>query len=727
MKIEQSTGVRTHASQNTSSVQFTISNSASLFKTLIAGLYSDPVGSVAREIIANAVDAHAMSPSKPNKPVQVCSIPGNIETFSVRDFGPGMSHDFIMSLYTTLGHSEKIDTNEATGMFGLGAKSPFSLTDQFTIRTTQQGKTRTYVAHFDSNDRPALSYLGEADTSDAQGTEILIKSKHTRGLIENAHALARDVIALQDTEINNTKIPLRKASEYICQHDGQLIRVSTHEYHTTKLWIVQGTGLFPIDIKLLKNLEPKVVRFYNDSSHGERIVFHVPIGTVTVTPSREQLLYTVKTSEYIAKKLTSFQEQWATEFMMQIGNPKTLVESANVFFKGKVGDLSSREGYFWSTHLSGLLPPGLSRTFVWNIPRAITDKPIQPFQYRRLCLSGQIKDGVDRRRFVEGGRGTEMFFGDPIYIIPSSSRNYVKTILQFNEKQSRVEKTNSPVVFRVKDADYQTAVTTFKNNKHLRVFTLADIPEIKSGPINRRAFKEIEVTALHKHVKEFVNIDTPAYFLYHSPATGKVHSSENPVRNETGYGNIRLTPLSVVFPEGTYKGVPIYLVDVKQQEKMKKIPAFIHLGRTFKELGKTTSVQDALQILNLCVRTHLYSYTHLDQEVMKFCRGVSFYKDLEHFTEMKSKKGPTNDVWFTTFTSLMGISIYHSAVTEKLMSSINERIALITQVLRCGLPAPMILLVLKNYVWPTYAKEEQVLMQTMIDFEVEKTLKAFLV
>ena len=79
---------------------FTIKASAKAFSILSSNLYSNPLGSMIRELSTNAYDAHVMV-GKKAEPF-IITLPNSMDpSFKIRDFGPGLSNQEIHSVYTT--------------------------------------------------------------------------------------------------------------------------------------------------------------------------------------------------------------------------------------------------------------------------------------------------------------------------------------------------------------------------------------------------------------------------------------------------------------------------------------------------------------------------------------------------------------------------------------------------------------------------------------------------
>ena len=106
------------------SARLQIEANGKAFKELISGIYSDKTYAIARELIANAWDAHVLAGNE-NTPFDL-HLPTVFDpTFSIRDYGTSMDHNTVMTLYRTLFRSTKDDpnspdSNKFVGKFGLG-------------------------------------------------------------------------------------------------------------------------------------------------------------------------------------------------------------------------------------------------------------------------------------------------------------------------------------------------------------------------------------------------------------------------------------------------------------------------------------------------------------------------------------------------------------------------------------------------------------------------------
>lgn len=119
-----------------------------MFRNLSSTTYSDPIRAVIRELACNSSDAHVMAGTT-DKRFEIHLPTTHEPEFSIRDFGTGMDDKEVNDLFTMYGGSNKTENNDTIGALGIGSKSPFSVTDMYTVITTKNGITRSYVAHVD--------------------------------------------------------------------------------------------------------------------------------------------------------------------------------------------------------------------------------------------------------------------------------------------------------------------------------------------------------------------------------------------------------------------------------------------------------------------------------------------------------------------------------------------------------------------------------------------------
>ena len=169
MKLADRT-VEIHSRGLESSNQFTIAQTSKMFKILSDSLYSDKVMAVIRELSTNAYDAHVAAGNK--NPFKVILPTQAVPSFTVRDYGTGLSQQDMEELYTTYGASNKNDSNDFVGCLGLGSKSPFAYTKSFSTVSYYNGTKYSYIAAMDENGVPSLNLFDISPTKEPNGLEI---------------------------------------------------------------------------------------------------------------------------------------------------------------------------------------------------------------------------------------------------------------------------------------------------------------------------------------------------------------------------------------------------------------------------------------------------------------------------------------------------------------------------------------------------------------------------
>lgn len=300
MKIDSGTRhVETSGVQ--SQGQFSIKTSAQAFQLLSSGLYSNKIKAVIRELACNAADAHKMVKNK--APIEI-KIPNALDNqFYVKDFGPGLDHSQVMKLYTTYFESTKSESNDMTGGFGLGSKSPFAYTDSFTVESVQNGVKNIYTAYVDDNNIPNIAHLGETPTDEPSGLTVGFPVKPAdfrrfesealevlswfdtpatlRGSAETVRSrIAKNEIAYQtdNTIMFGNPFNVKKQESY----RGNLN--SNHRSHDAT--VVMGNVAYPLKHQDEWSENKKISWLFKHQT-----VFTWPIGKVSVAVSREDLAY----------------------------------------------------------------------------------------------------------------------------------------------------------------------------------------------------------------------------------------------------------------------------------------------------------------------------------------------------------------------------------------------------------------------------------------------------
>jgi hypothetical protein len=275
---------------------FKIKASAKAFSILSSGLYANKIRAIIRELSCNAVDSHAAA-GKQDTPFDV-HLPNTLEPhFSIRDYGTGLSAEQVTQIYTTYFESTKTASNEFIGALGLGSKSPFSYTDNFTVTAIQDGKKGIYTAFINGDGVPSIALMLTEDTDEPAGVEVKF-SVNDRYDFDKFRQEARVVythFALKPIISGNADFGFVSA-----EYESRDIIPGVHSYKSSRGSVaIMGNIAYPIDIPAAdKSIDTDIRALL-----GCGLEMHFGIGELDFQASREGLSYIPETVAAIKAKL----------------------------------------------------------------------------------------------------------------------------------------------------------------------------------------------------------------------------------------------------------------------------------------------------------------------------------------------------------------------------------------------------------------------------------------
>ena len=283
--------------------EFRIRNSAKAFSILSSGLYANKIRAIIRELSCNAVDSHVAAGAA-DVPFSV-HLPNYLEPwFSVRDFGVGLSHDQVINIYTTYFESTKTASNEFIGALGLGSKSPFSYTENFTVTAIQNGRQGIYTAFINEQGVPSIALMTETETTEPNGVEVKF-SVNDRSDFEQFRAEAGSVYAWFKLQPTITGATVRlQPMEYERRDLIPGVHQSKNSGYVCPSYAVMGNIAYPIDVP---NSQTNLGNLASLLACG--LVMEFGIGELDFQASREGLSYIPQTIEAIRQKLASVNDQ----------------------------------------------------------------------------------------------------------------------------------------------------------------------------------------------------------------------------------------------------------------------------------------------------------------------------------------------------------------------------------------------------------------------------------
>ena len=296
--------------------QFKMRNSQKAFQ-ILSSLYSDKPLAIVRELGCNAMDSHIAS-GQSTRPFAI-HIPNALEPWlTIQDFGTGISHENIYEIYSVYFASTKTDTNAQVGMLGLGSKSPFCYTDNFTITSIHDQVKRVYNAYFNQTGMPTISLASQEITTDANGVAIQIPIKQS--------------------DISNFTTSIFKAFRFFDVKPiitGGTIDWTDNTNFEGSFWksysnlnnsyAVMGGVTYPIDIYKLDGEHYDIVR-------KAGLVVKFDIGELDVTPSREALMYHDWVVKALDDKITLVKKDFVSKVEEQVQNSPNLLDALKALY-----------------------------------------------------------------------------------------------------------------------------------------------------------------------------------------------------------------------------------------------------------------------------------------------------------------------------------------------------------------------------------------------------------
>ncbi len=320
------------------SKEFTIQVGEKAFDILLDGLYSNKVRAVVREICTNAADSH-VSGGCADIPFDVHLPTALDSTFRVRDYGEGMSHDKVMTVYSQLFNSDKDKSNDNVGMLGLGSKSPFAYTDSFTLICRLDGRKRVYSIRRDENGIPRIDLLSDTVSDEAQGCEVSVPVR-AEDRLDFATEARIVFLGFSPVPHFDAKLDLPTAIYFDTDHDFAVFNQRDLPGQS-RVFIRQGCVIYPVDDTDLIESLTAIMKF----SYG--IVVDVPIGTADVAASREAISVDTDTRKNLETIFTTVADAVGKDVYDRCDREcKTMLDAQIFWYENKAASTANLHAVF---------------------------------------------------------------------------------------------------------------------------------------------------------------------------------------------------------------------------------------------------------------------------------------------------------------------------------------------------------------------------------------------
>ena len=268
-------------------------------------MYSNKIAAVSREIASNSRDANREN-GIPFTPITIklekteeTMLSDSEFTISFKDNGIGISPERMENIFLKYGSSTKRDSNNYTGGFGIGAKTPFAYTDTFFINTVvEENGTKNkyyYQASITSDGTREVSKMITLDveeTDEKTGTEIIVPI-----LEKDVEDFKKEIIfCTRFWSVMPNFVGFGKQTEpEIVYHTDEFMIVSDKIFGTHSKYIALIDEIpYVLDNDTLTNLNSKIVedeKKFKIQKEFLKYVYIFKTGEISVSGSREEVEY----------------------------------------------------------------------------------------------------------------------------------------------------------------------------------------------------------------------------------------------------------------------------------------------------------------------------------------------------------------------------------------------------------------------------------------------------
>ena len=406
--------------------QFTVDeNSLAHIMSVLTNLYADSELAVIREYLTNAYDAHidaGMEPGKNWTPIEVTTPSHFNKSYIIKDYGVGMSADDLKNTYSKYGASTKRDSDKVVGMLGLGSKSALTYTNSFTITAVKAGRITKAIVSINEEGVPVFHIVHEAATDLPNGVEISIPVKDRNTFAAKTAKFVKywpdGIVTIDGSEPEKhgyefiKAVPLngvnQSADVYVVPSSG-----SGYYAETPTSYVIMGNVPYQVDPEYVpSDLNALRVGF----------VAYVPIGSVSIVPSREKLYYNNRTKDVIDKigaglaaeivkkkqeeieQAASFKEAWLLINTLSYEMRNTSAFRSGVTYKGETWEanlkiVNRRVTWDWNDRSdeSGQSSINLQAIMVDNEPLFVIDAPVDDTYYYGSNKQKQVSPSMRRK------------------------------------------------------------------------------------------------------------------------------------------------------------------------------------------------------------------------------------------------------------------------------------------------------------------------------------------
>lgn len=264
--------------------------------SLLSDMYEDSELAVIRELSCNAIDSHRMAGV--SRPIEITLPSYWNSNFIVKDYGLGLNVDELAGFYSKVGASTKRDTNEATGMFGIGRIAPLPYAGTFTVTAIQNGVKAIVLVKYNDEGVPVVEIIDTVSTDESNGLEVSVPVKQSNNFDEKCEQFFKywtpGTVLINGEQPDTIFDTALKVDE--------------------DFYIINDAGWRDTDVIVMGGVPYSVEREISDNIvRSSRVVVFAALGEFSPVPSRESLRMT----DAAKTKIDAYTERFKHEIVKQ--------------------------------------------------------------------------------------------------------------------------------------------------------------------------------------------------------------------------------------------------------------------------------------------------------------------------------------------------------------------------------------------------------------------------
>lgn len=266
-----------------------------LMKAITENLYQNPPVAAARELMSNAFDSRTRAGCE--DPIEV-TLPTLLSpTLVVEDKGTGMSGKTITMVYKNVFASDKRESNEERGGYGLGSKSPLAVAASFSVVSRHNGEERVIIVARDEDNIPVFHTVVISETDEPNGVTVSVPMSQDDVKEIDKHAARLTLAQPKDSVLVNGQWP-----EESVHNPEQYIPIGDLG------WFKLSEGAEPLGevLGVVYDLPADLHGGILSDDLGKRAVLRLPNSKTKLETSREA----IRTVTHNRELITGLARQW---------------------------------------------------------------------------------------------------------------------------------------------------------------------------------------------------------------------------------------------------------------------------------------------------------------------------------------------------------------------------------------------------------------------------------